>query len=219
MKSYKTIAIIPAFNEEKNIGKIVKDTKKYVNKVIVIDDCSFDNTSKIARKNGAKVIRLEKNMGVGFASRIGLKEAVSLKPDIIIFLDADGQHDPNYIPYFIKEIENGADYVSAVRNLSKYPFNRKIGNWGLKILTNLIYPTGIMDTENGFRALKLEAAKKLDLRADRYGREIDFVYSVWKNKFKIKQIIIDVPVYHPKAAIERGFKNFFYLLRRRLNLV
>lgn len=213
-----TVAILPAYNEEKRIRNTILKTRKYVDKVIVVNDGSKDRTAEIASKAGAHVISYRENRGIGFATKIGLKKAIALKPKIIVFLDADGQHDPAYIPYFIRAVENGADYVSAVRDLSNYPLNRKIGNWGLKVLTNLICPTGIMDTENGFRALSIETAKKIDLRANRYGREMDFAYNVWKNKFRIKQIKIEVPVYYPKAAIKRGFKNFLYLLKRRFNI-
>lgn len=216
----KAIAVIPAFNEEKRIGSVIRETKRHVDKVIVIDDGSTDKTAEVSRRFGAQVIRYEKNRGVGFVTKIGLEKAISLKPKVIVFLDADGQHDPRYIPYFLNAIKNGADYVCGKRDLSKYPFNRKIGNWGLKVLTNLLCPTGIMDTECGFRALSLDAAKKIDLKAknygERYGREMAFAYNVWKNKFKIKQVRIEVHSYHSKTAISRGFKNFFYLIKIRL---
>jgi len=219
----KVIAVIPAYNEEKRIIGIILKTEKYVDRVIVVDDGSMDKTAAVAKKAGAEVIRYERNQGVGYATKVGLKRAISLKPDIIVLLDADGQHNPKYIPYFIEAIENGADHVSGKRILSNYPFNRKIGNFGLKVITNLLCPTGIMDTECGYRALSIEAAKKLDLRDSkygrRYGREMDFAFNIWRNKFKIKQIEIEVPVYHSKAAIKRGFKNLIYLLERRFYLI
>jgi len=215
----KVIAVIPAFNEEMRIGGTVLKTKKYVDKVIVVDDGSVDKTSLAAKRAGAEVIRYEPNQGVCNATKVGLNRAISLKPDIIVFLDADGQHDPKYIPYFIEAIKNGADYVCGKRDLSRYPFNRKIGNFGLTFLTNLLCPTGIMDTECGYRALKLSAAKKLNLKAKRYEREMEFAYDVWKNNFKVKQIKLDARDFRPKSAIKRGFKNFFYLLKRRLDLI
>ncbi|MEM5778151.1 MAG: glycosyltransferase family 2 protein [Candidatus Aenigmatarchaeota archaeon] len=215
----KAIAVIPAFNEEKRITTVLKKTKKYVNKIIVVDDGSIDNTSKIAKKAGAEVIRYESNQGVGYATKVGLKKAISFKPDIIVFLDADGQHNPKYIPYFIEAIKKGADYVCGKRDLSKYPFNRKIGNFGLTLLSNLLCPTGIIDTECGYRALSLKAAKKLELKAKGYEREMEFVYNVWKNKFKVKQIKLEATAFYQKSAIKRGFKNFFYLLKRRFNLI
>lgn len=215
MFSMDVVCVIAAYNEERRIVPVIKGTRKFVKSIIVVDDGSNDRTAIVSKKAGAEVIRYEKNRGKGYATMLGLKKAISLKPRIIIFIDADGQHDPSYIPYFINAIESGADYVCGKRKLSNYPFNREIGNWGLKVLTNLFCPTGIMDTECGFRAMTLDAAKKLDLKAERYATEMDFAYSAWKNKFKIKQIEIEVPVYHSKAAIGRGFKNFFYLLKRR----
>ncbi len=214
----KVIAVLPAYNEEKRIKDTILKTKKYVDKIIVVDDGSKDKTAEISKNSGAEIIRYEKNQGVGYAARIGLKRAISLKPDIIIFLDADGQHNPKYIPSFIKAIEDGADYVCGIRDLSNYPLNRKIGNWGLRFLTNLLCPTGIQDTECGYRAMNLEAAKKLRLKANRYERDIEFAYEVWRNKLKVSQIKIVVPVFHPKGAIVRGFKNFGFLLRRIFNL-
>jgi len=213
----KVIAVLPAYNEEKRIKDTILKTKKYVDKIIVVDDGSEDKTEEVSKKSGAEVIRYEENQGVGYATRTGLKRAISLKPDVIIFLDADGQHDPKYIPQFIKAIEDGADYVCGWRDLSNYPFNRKIGNWGLKILTNLICPTGIKDTECGYRAMTLDTAKKLKLKAKRYERDIEFAYEVWRNKLKVSQLKIVVPFFHPKGAIIRGFKNFGFLIRRRLD--
>jgi len=211
----KTVAVIAAFNEEKRIGKVIRNAKKYVDKIIVVDDGSGDKTAKISKKAGASVIRYEDNRGKGYATKLGLRKAISIKPDIIILLDADGQHNPIYIPQFINAIEDGADYAYGKRDLSRYPFNRKIGNFGLTLLTNIICPTGILDTECGYRALSLKSAKKMNLKADNYGVEMDFAYSIWKNKLKIKKIKIVVPVFHSKSAIKRGFENFFYLLKRR----
>ena len=222
MKSYRAIAILPAFNESKNIRKVIEKTKKQVSKVLVVDDGSSDNTSSIARKAGADVIRLEKNSGVGYASRIGLKKAIKEKYDIIVFLDADGQLDPKYITQFIEKVKEGYDYVYGRRNLYKYQLNRIIGNWGLTFLTNLICPTGILDIECGYRAIPLRTAKKLKLKAMGYEREVDFIYEVWRNKLKVSYVKVTVPVFHPKSrlrAMLRGTKNFLFFLKRRIGLI
>jgi glycosyltransferase involved in cell wall biosynthesis len=219
MKHYKVIAIIPAYNEEKNIGNVIRNTKKKVDRIIVVDDGSKDATSKVSKDAGAQLIRLKRNMGVGFASRTGLKIALNLKPDVIIFLDGDGQLDPVYIPKFIDAIQKGADYVYGRRDLSNYPIDRKIGNFGLTFLSNLLCPTGIMDNECGYRTIKFEAAKKLNLRANGYEREMDFVYEVWRNKFKISYVSIRVKKFYAKFAIIRGLKEFYFLLKRRFGII
>jgi glycosyltransferase involved in cell wall biosynthesis len=212
----KTVAIIPAYNEEKRIVPVIRKTKKYVNTVIVVDDGSEDRTAEVSRKAGAKVIRYKENQGAGFATRIGIKEAIKGRPDILIFLDADGQHDPKYIPQFIDKIRNGADYVYGRRDLSNYPFRLRLGNWGLKTLANIFCPTGIQDPECGYRAFSLDAMRKINLRAKRYEKDMEFVHEVWRNKLKVDEVRIKL-VFHPEraATTTRGFKNFFYLLRRR----
>ena len=215
----KVIAVISAYMEEKRITDVIKKTKKYVDRVMVVDDGSHDKTSEVSRRAGAEVIRYENNQGVGYATKIGLIKAIEEKPYIILFLDADGQHDPSYIPEFIEKINQGFDYVYGRRDLSNYPMDRKIGNWGLQFLTNIFCPTGIRDTESGYRALSLEAAKKVRLVGKRYEREMDFAYNVWKNGLRVSYVSIKVPKFHPKFAIIRGFKNFFFLLRRRFNFI
>jgi glycosyltransferase involved in cell wall biosynthesis len=212
----KVIAVIPAYREEKRIGNVIRETKKYVEKVIVVDDGSTDKTAEVAKKSGAEVIRYELNRGKGYATKLGLVKAISLKPEIIILLDADGQHDPKYIPSFVNAIKNGADYVYGKRSFKNYPINRKIGNWSLIILTNLFCPTKIRDIESGYRAFTIEVARKLNLRSERYELEMDFAYETWRNKLKISYVEIKVPMYYPKPAIIRGLKNFSYLVRRRL---
>ncbi len=217
----QVVVVIPAYNEADTIGMVIKRTKKLpsIQKVIVVDDGSEDGTADVSKKAGASVLKLPHNMGVGAASRFGLAKAISLKPDAIIFVDADGQLDPKYIPEFISKLRTGYDYVAGWRDLSNYPLDRKIGNWGLTLLTNILCPTGLHDTECGFRAMTLDAAKKMKLKGMRYEREMDAAYEAWRNKFKIAEIKIKVPVFHPKGAMIRGFKNFFWLLKRRFGLI
>jgi len=88
------VACIPAYNEEKTIAKVLLKTKKYVDKVIVCDDGSTDMTAEIAEALGAEVIRHERNIGYGAAITSLFKRAKELGADIMITLDADGQHDP-----------------------------------------------------------------------------------------------------------------------------
>lgn len=212
----RTLAIIAGYNEEKRIGNVVKGAGKYVDRVIVIDDGSTDRTSKVAKSCGAMVIRQLPNQGVGAATARGIRHALRMRPEKILILDADGQHKPEYIPQFIAALGD-ADYVYGRRDLSNYPFNRKIGNFGLTLLSNLLCPTGIKDTECGYRAFKYHVAKNLRLSSKRYEREMDFIWNVWKNKWKVAEIKIVVPVFHPKRAIMRGLHNFWWLFKRRMS--
>lgn len=106
--------VIPAYNEEKTIGGIVEELKQHGYDVLVIDDGSVDNTTKVAKEAGAKVIRHSTNRGYIEALRTGFKEASG---DIIITMDADGQHQVKDIPKLVKPILEGeADLVMGARN-------------------------------------------------------------------------------------------------------
>ena len=99
------LACIPAFNAEKTIGKVVKDSLKYVDEVIVCDDGSIDDTAKAAKDNGAKIIVHEKNLGYGAALITLFEEARKKNADVMITLDSDGQHNPNEISKFLEAIQ------------------------------------------------------------------------------------------------------------------
>ena len=103
----KVCAVIPAYNEAATIGEIIQETKKYVDKVFIVDDASVDNTAEVATENGAEVIRHNINRGIGAAQRTGYTVAMSDGFDYIVQLDADGQHDPRYIPTLL---ETAQDY-------------------------------------------------------------------------------------------------------------
>ncbi|EHR79127.1 glycosyl transferase [Thermococcus litoralis DSM 5473] len=114
----KTLIIIPAYNEELTIGSVVALAKKYGD-VLVVDDGSKDRTSEIAQKAGAIVIRHEVNKGKGAALKTGFGYALANGYDVIVTIDADGQHNPDEIPLLLKPILEGeADLVIGSRYLN-----------------------------------------------------------------------------------------------------
>jgi len=213
----KILAIIPAYNEEKTIGNIVKISKRYVDDVIVINDGSTDKTEEIAKKAGAKVITHKKNKGLGKSLRDGFKYALKNNFDIIITLDADGQHNPKEIPKFIEAINEGYDFVLGERDLSKYPLIKKIGNLFLNFITNIITGTTLKDTESGFRAYSKEALKKIFpyLKANRYEIASEIIFAVGYYNIRYKNIKISSKIYVKGVTIRDGIKIFLYMLKRR----
>lgn len=206
--------IIPAHNEEKTIEKVIKESKKY-GKVIVVDDASTDITGKIAKNLGCIVITHKTNGGLGRSLRDGFQKALDLGFDVIVTIDADGQHNPEEIPVFLKEIKNGSEFVLGARNLRKYPFVKKFGNFFLNTATNFISGTNLKDTESGFRAFSREALKKLNLKSDRYQIAVEIIFEVGRNKIKSKNVSINSPLYVRGVGVKDGVKNFYYLLHRR----
>jgi glycosyltransferase involved in cell wall biosynthesis len=210
----KTAIIIPAYNEEKTISNVIKNAKPY-GTVIVVDDCSRDGTSQIARKSGAIVLRHEKNRGLGGALRTGFDAALKRGFDIIITIDADGQHRSEEIPKFVEKINEGYDFVLGRRDLHRYPFIKKFGNFFLNMATNFISGTVLFDTESGFRAFTSSALKKLYLRAERYEIAVEIIFEVGRNRLNYANVDIESPLYRKGVSFWDGINNFRYLVQRR----
>lgn len=137
-------AVIPAFNEEKTVGDVVRHALAHVDEVVVVDDGSTDNTATVATEAGAEVIRHKRNMGNFLSVVSGLKKA---KGEIMITLDADGQHDPDDIPRLVEPIiEDRADLVLGSRSSLPHFSERFITG-----LTRL--RVDCIDACTGFRAI------------------------------------------------------------------
>jgi len=203
MKSINITAVIPAFNEETRIGSVIEKTKKYVDEILVIDDCSFDKTKKVAERSGAIVITNNRNLGYIESLKKGFKNA---QGDIIVTLDADGEHAPEEIPKLIKQIlVNKADLV-----LGKREKISRISEHFLNWLTSL--KIKINDSGTGFRAIKKKLALKLDLR----GKCTCGIFILEANYYGAK--IVEVPIVIRSINKKRKiawhhFIQFFYLLR------
>src|SRR5262245_57431376 len=129
--SAKVIAVIPAFNEAGHVGKVVVDARRYASQVVVIDDGSRDNTAEEARQAGAVVFRHVINRGLGGRIIPGWRAALRLGADVIVTLDADGQHVAAEIADVARPIlNNEADFVIGTRltNTKGMPFTRIIAN-------------------------------------------------------------------------------------------
>lgn len=180
--------IIPAYNEERRIGNVLKGIPDFVDEVIVVDDGSSDGTSKVAMELGATVIRLNKNSGKGAAMREGLKISTG---DIIVFMDADGQHNPKEIYRLVKPIVEGrADLVIGRRIITrgKRPMSRKISNFITTRLITLKTRKKILDTQSGFRAIRREFVPVIE--SDRYEVETEVLIKAIKKGARILEVPI-----------------------------
>jgi len=150
------IAAMPAYNEEKYIAKTIINAKKYVDQVLVVDDCSSDSTSEIASALGAIVVRHTENKGYGGALQTIFHNARKLHADKLVILDSDGQHDPKFIPDLLKPLDAGYDIVVGSRFLSdekrEIPSYRIVGMKVLDTATNIAGDINISDSQSGFRA-------------------------------------------------------------------
>lgn len=188
------IAIIPAYNEEDTIGSVVLDTKKYVDKVIVVDDGSKDKTGEIAQLAGAEVVQHIQNGGKGAALKTGFKVAAKSNPDIVVCLDADAQHNPVYIPKLIAPIQSGeAEMVIASRYVEKetlkpIPRYRRFGLWVLNTATNFGACCKITDSQCGFRAYSGDVISKFRFQQKGLSVESEMIEDAIENNIKIKEV-------------------------------
>ena len=175
MQFKKLVVLIPAFNEEKTIASVIKAIPRRIPKVkkvevLVVNDGSKDRTAEKAKKAGAnKIYSHSKNMGLGIAFRDGIWQALKMKADIIVNIDADGQFNPKDIPKLVKPILKGkADVVTCSRFKDKalepkMPWVKKFGNRLFTKLTNYLTKNNFTDTQCGFRAYNREAALRMNL--------------------------------------------------------
>ncbi len=190
------VACIPAFNEERSIGSVIVLALKHVDQVIVCDDGSEDLTGAIAEGLGAVVLRHERNRGKGAALNSSFRHVRDLKPDVVVMLDADGQHDPDEIPRLVEPIVGGAaDMVVGSRYVEgsrmDAPFYRRLGLRLFNALSGRSGDSGVSDTQSGFRAFSAGALDAvLACEAEGYGVETEQLALA----HKIGLRVVEVPV-------------------------
>ena len=188
------IAAIPAYNEENTIAKVLVETANYADKIIVADDGSTDLTTEIADRLGAHVVRHEKNLGYGAAIKTCFTTARSLDVDVLITLDADGQHDPDEIPIFLESLnKHKADVVIGSRFITKtgeIPMMRKIGIRFLNFITNKVGDIEVSDSQSGFRAYSRKAIESINPTGDNMGVASEILLDLKKMDLKV----IEIPI-------------------------
>jgi glycosyltransferase involved in cell wall biosynthesis len=186
--------VIPAKDEEKSIGEIIEGCLKYAKRVLVIDGYSKDKTREIAEKSGADVV-LQKGKGKGSAIRTSA-EYVS-DDEIVVFIDADGSHDPEDIPKLIKPIQEGkADHVTGSRLFGGSSelhggfdeFMRLTGSSFITFCINNKFNVRLSDSQNGFRAIRGAVLKDLDLRENITTIEQEMIIKTLKKGYKMDEV-------------------------------
>jgi len=212
------IAVIPAYNEEGRIGKVVREARKYVETVIVVDDGSTDRTAEEARKEGAIVIRHSRNKGKGEALKTGLKAFEERNGKYLIFIDGDGQHDPKKIPEFVNLLESGADVVVGRRDQRKMPVVRKISNRLTSFLLKILFNVNVSDTQCGYRGFRREVFGKIDIRESRFNVESQMLVDAAREGLKIEEVEIPTIYGEEKSKVKpyREIPGFAWFLIREI---
>jgi glycosyltransferase involved in cell wall biosynthesis len=194
MKAHPTIAaLIPAYNAAKSIQGVIEGIKGYGLTIVVVDDGSTDATAAIARAAGTRVLRHQANRGKGAALRTGFGFILSQGYEAVITIDADGQHDPSYIPSFIQAHEAGRGKFiigSRAAEFGGMSWLRRFWNrLGVKAVSKLI-GTPVTDTQSGYRLITSTVLRGLPLRATGYEGELELLIKACKRGHSVLEIPI-----------------------------
>lgn len=208
--SHRFCALIPAYNLSHSISEVVRQTREYLSEILVVDDGSHDDTARVARESGAKVLRIAKNQGKGWALRSGFKHLLQNPWEGIITLDGDLQHDPVEIPNLIEEHDKSKSQIvigSRMGETEKMPWIRY---WTNRIGVYCIsWAVGqpLTDTQSGFRLYAREVLETIPLWTTRYDTETEILLKAGLLGMQITCIPIKT-IYHEDEEISSSFRPF-----------
>jgi glycosyltransferase involved in cell wall biosynthesis len=187
---------IPAYNEEKNIASIIVKLKKISSRIIVCNDGSTDSTGLIAKELGAMVINHQKNQGYGAAIKSIFLKAKEIGSEVLVTLDADGQHDVNEIDKLLKPItDDKSDVVIGSRFLGEtenVPSYRKLGINVITKLTNASIKKNLTDSQSGFRAYNKKVIEQVQLSESGMGVSTEILIKASSKEFRIAEVPITI---------------------------
>jgi glycosyltransferase involved in cell wall biosynthesis len=202
----KVVVVVPAFNEEERIARVIETMPSSVDEILVVDDASLDGTAEVARRSGrARVIVHATNRGVGAAIVTGYREALGREGspcDAFVVMAGDGQMDPDDLPALIAPIAKGeADYVKGNRFLHRdvarvMPPARRLGGIVFSRLTSIAIGQRVNDSQCGYTAIARGACATLDLDGlwPRYGYPNDLLGQLAARQLVIREVAVR-PVY------------------------
>lgn len=212
----QTVAVIPAYHDEKHIGDIVRRTAQQLDHVLVIDDGSNDETAQRAREAGAEVIVHSQNRGKGEAIKTGLRHCLAREVTWLILLDSDGQHLPEEIERFLSAAAYATQPMlfvgNRMDNASAMPFIRRVVNRYMSRRISHLCGQRIPDTQCGFRMLHQQLIPELLGGGDRFDYDTEVLIIASRKRYRIEPVPIttvysdQVSNIHPVRDAIRFFK-------------
>jgi len=186
------LIVVPAYNEEKMVGEVVKGLNEFNYEVVVVDDGSKDNTSQIAKNAGAVVLRHFINRGQGAALQTGFDYAKKVGADIVVTFDADGQNKPEEVAKIIEPLLIGQIDVALgsrfMERKSNVPLIKKIVLRGGILFERLFVGVKLSDAHNGFRAFSKKAINLIELNQDKMAHATEVIQEIKKHKLKFQEV-------------------------------
>ena len=194
--------LLPAYNEAKTIGQVVREASEFVNDILVIDDGSVDKTAQIAEEAGGKVIKHSTNLGKGKALRTGFDYVSQKGYDLIATMDSDGQHQPSDLPRFIDYFKNNKPDIiigARIHDRIKMPRHRRFNNWLVSSIGSALCGQEVKDFQSGFRLIRTEVLRSVELHTERYETESELLIKAGRIGFKIQSIPINT-IYNAEVS-------------------
>ena len=200
-----TYVILPAYNEATRIQPVIEEIAEKGYRMVIVNDGSSDNTLEVvkeAQRKYPKSIYIYShviNRGVGVAMQTGFDAVLRYDPKYIVNMDSDGQHDANDLENVLEPLVTGrAQAVIGVRPLKDMPLSRNIANAIMNLLTKIFYKVDVSDSQTGFRAITLDALKKIDINARGYLISSEFIREVNDNNIPFEEVPIKT-IYTPET--------------------
>jgi len=216
----KIIVGMPAYNEERYIGSVVLQARRFASEVVVVDDGSSDRTAEVARLAGATVVQHRKNSGYGATVQSVLAEAKKRNPEVLVLLDADGQHNPEEIASLVDAIANGADVAIGSRKIKSenIPAYRKLGQNIISYFTRVLSRSKISDTESGFRAFSRKAMNVLEPKEQGMAISAETISEAMSKGLKIAEVPISA-IYTKDGSTLNPIRHGVGVLNRVLSMI
>ena len=221
-----TYVILPAYNEATRIQPVIEEIAEKGYKMVIVNDGSSDNTLEVVRQSQRKypknifIYSHIINRGVGVAMQTGFDAVLKYNPKYIVNMDSDGQHSVDDLDNVLEPLVTGrAQAVIGVRPLKDMPLSRNIANAIMNLLTRIFYKVDVSDSQTGFRAITMDALKKININARGYLISSEFIREVNDNDIPFEEVPIKT-IYTPETQakgtnVTVAFKILLQMIRHQ----
>jgi dolichol-phosphate mannosyltransferase len=191
--SDRVVCVVPAFNAESTIATVVSGIRVAIPSgfITVVDDGSADGTYVAARPLADMTVRLGRNRGKGAALRAGFRVAAERCADVVVTIDADGQHDPRYAPALVEALSNADVAIGARERRGTMPAGRRLTNRLSAAVVARCIGRDVTDAQSGFRAMRSYLIAEVRPRGDRYEFETEFL--ILAGRFGARITFVPIP--------------------------